>query len=103
MYYSGEVAVIRYIGGFDLSEGTWLGLELKRPCEQHVLLVSMTTIVVYTGGKNDGSVQGKRYFTWSVTVREYVIYKSGECQGLVRVMKHTAESYGEITIVLGLR
>ena len=33
VYYNGEVAVIRYIGGFDLSEGTWLGLELKRPCE----------------------------------------------------------------------
>ena len=33
VYYNGEVAVIRYIGGFDLSEGIWLGLELKRPCE----------------------------------------------------------------------
>ena len=46
VYYNGEVAVVRYIGGFDVSEGTWLGLELKRPCEQHVLLVSMTTVCI---------------------------------------------------------
>ena len=46
VYYNGEVAVVRYIGGFDVSEGTWLGLELKRPCEQHVLLVSMTTVYI---------------------------------------------------------
>ena len=38
--------MVRYIGGFDVSEGTWLGLELKRPCEQHVLLVSMTTVYI---------------------------------------------------------
>ena len=33
-----------------------------------MLLVYMTTIMLDVGGKNDGSVQGKRYFTWSVCV-----------------------------------
>lgn len=41
--YSG---VIRYMGPTELGEGTWLGVELRKP-----------------KGKNDGSVQGKRYFT----------------------------------------
>ncbi|BFY99568.1 hypothetical protein BsWGS_02608 [Bradybaena similaris] len=41
-----ELGVIRYIGPTDLGEGTWLGVELRKP-----------------KGKNDGSVQGKRYFT----------------------------------------
>ena len=63
MYYNGEVGVIRYIGAFDLSDGTWIGLEMKRPCKcwgvSHHLIMSYCV-----GGKNDGSVQGKRYFTW---------------------------------------
>ena len=40
-----EIAVIRYIGPVSFAEGTWLGLELRTP-----------------HGKNDGSVQGRRYF-----------------------------------------
>jgi kinesin family protein 13 len=38
--------VIAYIGGTDFSGGTWIGVELDAPT-----------------GKNDGSVQGVRYFT----------------------------------------
>ena len=38
--------VIRYIGSVEFAEGIWLGVELRTP-----------------KGKNDGSVQGKRYFT----------------------------------------
>lgn len=34
------------MGPTDFGEGTWLGVELRKP-----------------KGKNDGSVQGKRYFT----------------------------------------
>uniref|UniRef100_A0A0B7AJW1 CAP-Gly domain-containing protein n=1 Tax=Arion vulgaris TaxID=1028688 RepID=A0A0B7AJW1_9EUPU len=41
-----ELGVIRYMGPTELGEGTWLGVELRKP-----------------KGKNDGSVQGKRYFT----------------------------------------
>ena len=40
-----EIGVVRYIGPVNFSEGTWLGIELRTP-----------------HGKNDGSVQGKRYF-----------------------------------------
>lgn len=38
--------VIRYIGPVHFEEGTWLGVELRGPT-----------------GRNDGSVQGRRYFT----------------------------------------
>ncbi|KAK7099935.1 CAP-Gly domain-containing linker protein 3-like isoform X2 [Littorina saxatilis] len=41
-----ELGTIRYIGTTDFGEGTWLGVELRTP-----------------KGKNDGSVQGRRYFT----------------------------------------
>ncbi|XP_035829126.1 CAP-Gly domain-containing linker protein 3 [Aplysia californica] len=41
-----ELGVIRYMGPTEFGEGTWLGIELRKP-----------------KGKNDGSVQGKRYFT----------------------------------------
>ena len=60
MYYNGEVAVVRYIGGFDVSEGTWLGLELKRPCEQHVPLVSMpTAYIILQVARMMGQYRGK--------------------------------------------
>lgn len=38
--------VIRYIGPADFAPGTWYGVELPVP-----------------DGKNDGAVQGKRYFS----------------------------------------
>ncbi len=41
-----DVGLIRYIGTVDFAEGVWLGVELRT-----------------SKGKNDGSVQGKRYFT----------------------------------------
>jgi CAP-Gly domain-containing linker protein 3/4 len=40
-----EIGVVRYIGPVNFAEGLWLGIELRTP-----------------HGKNDGSVQGKRYF-----------------------------------------
>ncbi|ESP02457.1 hypothetical protein LOTGIDRAFT_224824 [Lottia gigantea] len=41
-----ELGVIRYIGPTEFGDGNWLGVELRT-----------------AKGKNDGSVQGKRYFT----------------------------------------
>lgn len=46
MLYIAVLAVVRYIGAVEFSDGCWLGLELKS-----------------SAGKNDGSVQGQRYFT----------------------------------------
>jgi len=43
---SGELGIVKYIGTTEFARGTWLGVELRKP-----------------NGKNDGSVQGKRYFT----------------------------------------
>lgn len=40
------VAILRYIGPVEFTDGCWLGLELKS-----------------NAGKHDGTVQGKRYFT----------------------------------------
>lgn len=42
----GKVGTLRYLGPTEFQEGIWAGVELDQPL-----------------GKNDGSVQGKRYFT----------------------------------------
>lgn len=44
--YSGELAIIRYIGPTDFADGVWLGLELRS-----------------AKGRHDGAVQGRRYFS----------------------------------------
>ncbi|CAN8004503.1 unnamed protein product [Ixodes hexagonus] len=46
VFVSNELGVIRYIGPVHFEEGTWLGVELRS-----------------ANGRNDGSVQGRRYFT----------------------------------------
>ncbi|XP_064626723.1 CAP-Gly domain-containing linker protein 3-like isoform X2 [Lineus longissimus] len=46
VFCNGELGVIKYIGPTDFAEGVWVGVELRVP-----------------KGKNDGSVQGTRYFT----------------------------------------
>ena len=46
VFVNNEVGVVRYIGPVDFADGIWLGLELRS-----------------ANGKNDGAVQGKRYFT----------------------------------------
>lgn len=42
---NGELGVVRYIGLAEFAEGIWLGVEMRKPV-----------------GKNDGSVNGKKYF-----------------------------------------
>ncbi|VDN06129.1 unnamed protein product [Thelazia callipaeda] len=42
----GKYGILRFLGETDFKEGIWAGIELDQPV-----------------GKNDGSVQGKRYFT----------------------------------------
>ncbi|XP_076338969.1 CAP-Gly domain-containing linker protein 4-like isoform X2 [Tachypleus tridentatus] len=46
VFVHNELGVVRYIGPVEFADGTWLGIELRTP-----------------RGKNDGSVQGYRYFT----------------------------------------
>ncbi|KAL5015773.1 hypothetical protein ScPMuIL_005362 [Solemya velum] len=46
VFCNNELGLVRYIGPTDFGEGLWIGLELRTP-----------------KGKNDGSVQGKRYFS----------------------------------------
>ncbi|CAH8535486.1 unnamed protein product [Schistosoma turkestanicum] len=43
---AGEIGIVRYIGPITFAEGTWLGIELRKPC-----------------GRHDGCVAGRRYFT----------------------------------------
>lgn len=57
----GDDGVIRYIGETDFSPGQWVGIELQQP-----------------NGKNDGSVQGRRYFNcrgskYGIFVRSSVV------------------------------
>lgn len=46
VYVNGLIGVLRFIGRVEFADGVWLGVELRKP-----------------NGKNDGSVEGKRYFT----------------------------------------
>ena len=45
-YFDIISGIVRYIGPTDFSEGIWIGVELRTP-----------------KGKNDGTIQGKRYFS----------------------------------------
>ncbi|UYV73088.1 CLIP1 [Cordylochernes scorpioides] len=46
VFVNNEIGVVRYVGPVDFAEGTWLGIELRS-----------------SKGRNDGTVQGRRYFT----------------------------------------
>ncbi|XP_054707616.1 CAP-Gly domain-containing linker protein 4-like [Uloborus diversus] len=46
VFVNNEIGAVRYIGPVDFADGVWLGIELRTP-----------------KGKNDGTVQGKNYFT----------------------------------------
>ncbi|XP_023229484.1 CAP-Gly domain-containing linker protein 4-like [Centruroides sculpturatus] len=46
IFVKNEIATVRYIGNVEFASGIWLGVELRKP-----------------KGKNDGSVQGHRYFS----------------------------------------
>ncbi|XP_022255370.1 CAP-Gly domain-containing linker protein 4-like [Limulus polyphemus] len=46
VFVHNELGIVRYIGPVKFTDGIWLGVELRTP-----------------RGKNDGSVQGYRYFT----------------------------------------
>jgi len=45
VYVNNEVGIVRYIGRVEFADDVWLGIELRKP-----------------NGKNDGSVEGKKYF-----------------------------------------
>ncbi|XP_035209279.1 CAP-Gly domain-containing linker protein 3-like [Stegodyphus dumicola] len=46
VFVNNEIGAVRYIGPVDFADGVWLGIELRSP-----------------KGKNDGTVQGKSYFS----------------------------------------
>ncbi|XP_066919361.1 CAP-Gly domain-containing linker protein 4-like [Clytia hemisphaerica] len=46
VYLNGQLGLVRFIGRVEFAKGVWLGVELRKPY-----------------GKNDGSVEGRRYFT----------------------------------------
>ncbi|XP_077981487.1 CAP-Gly domain-containing linker protein 3-like [Glandiceps talaboti] len=46
VYLNNELGIVRYLGPTHFADGVWLGVELRT-----------------AKGKNDGSIQGKRYFT----------------------------------------
>ena len=54
---SGYTGIARFVGPVHFSAGTWLGIELKMPT-----------------GKNDGCVQGKRFFSCPPNCGLFIIY-----------------------------
>ncbi|XP_032240809.1 CAP-Gly domain-containing linker protein 3 isoform X2 [Nematostella vectensis] len=60
-----ELGVVRYIGETDFAEGIWLGVEMRKPV-----------------GKNDGSVNGKRYFTVKPNYGLMVRPGRASCRGI---------------------
>lgn len=65
VFVNGELAVVRYIGFTEFADGMWLGVELRRP-----------------NGKNDGSVQGKRYFTCKPSYGLFIKPEKGTHRGI---------------------
>lgn len=57
--------VVAYIGGTEFATGTWIGVELDAPkgIKWHLILLYIIFINILLLGKNDGTVQGVRYFT----------------------------------------
>lgn len=45
-FVNGELGTVKYVGRVEFAEGIWVGVHLKNQ-----------------NGKNDGTVQGKRYFS----------------------------------------
>ena len=43
VFVSGEMGIVKYIGTTEFAEGTWLGVQLKKPSKQNF------TCVVYDG------------------------------------------------------
>ncbi|XP_078346704.1 CAP-Gly domain-containing linker protein 3-like isoform X2 [Oculina patagonica] len=73
---NGELGVVRYIGQAEFAEGTWLGIEMRKPV-----------------GKNDGSVNGKKYFNCKpqhgLMVRPSRVTCRGiNCAKLINEMEH---------------
>ncbi|XP_031557879.1 CAP-Gly domain-containing linker protein 3-like isoform X2 [Actinia tenebrosa] len=60
-----ELGVVRYIGTVDFADGLWLGVEMRKPV-----------------GKNDGSVNEKRYFTCKPSYGLMVRPSRASCRGI---------------------
>ena len=43
VFVSGEMGIVKYIGTTEFAEGTWLGVQLKKPSKQNF------TCIVYDG------------------------------------------------------
>jgi len=75
---------VRYIGPTDFGEGVWVGVELRT-----------------AKGKNDGSVQGKRYFSCKhdhgLIVRPNKITVRG-----INGARLVSEHYGSVTVENGV-
>jgi hypothetical protein len=54
--------VVAYIGGTEFASGTWIGVELDAP-KGGVLAFGANFVHLLVPGKNDGSIQGVRYFS----------------------------------------
>ncbi|XP_019857363.1 PREDICTED: CAP-Gly domain-containing linker protein 4-like [Amphimedon queenslandica] len=75
VFVNKEMGTVQYIGQTDFAPGVWLGVELKKPT-----------------GRNDGSVNGKRYFScktnYGIFVKpERASHRGINCAKLVKIDK----------------
>jgi CAP-Gly domain-containing linker protein 3/4 len=75
VFVNKEKGIVQYIGHTEFAAGVWLGIELRRP-----------------SGKNDGSVNGKRYFSckpsYGIFVKpEKATHRGINCSKLLKTIK----------------
>ena len=44
VFVSGEMGIVKYIGATEFAEGTWLGVQLKKPSKQIFTCVFASTV-----------------------------------------------------------
>ena len=46
VFVSGEMGIVKYIGATEFAEGTWLGVQLKKPSKHNFTCVFASTVEI---------------------------------------------------------
>ena len=47
VFVSGEMGIVKYIGATEFAEGTWLGVQLKKPSKQNFTCLLASTVGIF--------------------------------------------------------